>query len=161
MSRVLHSSSKTAINQHSATTTKPLEANGPENSHSVSRSTIQRLKKSKNWNANKNASCATAEWKFWRQATNPKPQAIKAPGTPSLQLCIIMNKLHGGGVTPLSSWTPRAAKKNLLLVICITKMGQNFINFFSWVDIHDIYYIVKTGNQNWGSMFFIKHTVPN
>jgi len=28
-------------------------------------------------------------------------------------------------------------------------MGQNFINFFSWVDIHGIYYIVKNGNQIW------------
>ena len=137
MSRALHSSSKTAINQHSATTTKPLEANGPENSHSVSRSTIQRLKKSKNWNANKNASCATAEWKFWRQATNPKPQAIKAPGTPSLQLCIIMNKLHGGGHSIVKLNTTCGQKK-LFLVICITQMGQNFIIFF-----HEQIYMVS------------------
>ena len=65
---------------------------------------------------------------------------------------------HRGGVTPLSSWTPRAAKKNLLLVICITKMGQNFINFFSWVDIHGIYYIVENNNQN---CFFKKYIVSN
>ena len=38
---------------------------------------------------------------------------------------------QGGGVTPLSSRTPRAAKKNLPLVICITEMGQNFINIYS------------------------------
>ena len=35
-------------------------------------------------------------------------------------------------------------------------MGQNFINFFSWVDIHGIYYIVRNGNQNWGSNFLKK-----
>ena len=34
------------------------------------------------------------------------------------------------GCTPLSSWTPRAIKKNLRFTWCITKMGQNFINFF-------------------------------
>jgi len=28
-------------------------------------------------------------------------------------------------------------------------MGQNFINFFSWVDIHGIYDIVENDNQNW------------
>jgi hypothetical protein len=69
-------------------------------------------------------------------------------------------KLHGE-VTPLSSWTPRAAKKNLLLVICITKTSQNFINFFSWVDIHGTYYIVENDNQIWGFVFLIKHTVSN
>ena len=37
-------------------------------------------------------------------------------------------------------------QKNLFFLSCITKMGQNFINFFSWVDIHGIYYIVKIGN---------------
>ena len=51
-----------------------------------------------------------------------------------------------GGVTPLSSWTPRATKKNLLLESCTTKMGQNFIKFISWVDIHSTYEIVKNGN---------------
>ena len=64
------------------------------------------------------------------------------------------------GVIPLSSWTPRAAQNNLLLVSCITKMGH-FLIFFSWVDIHGIYYIVKNGNQNWGSIFLIKHIVSN
>ncbi len=93
MSRVSQSLSKAAINQHNATTTKPLEANGPENSHSVNRSTIQRFKKSKTRNANKKSSCAAAEWKLWWQATNPKPQAIKATVTPSLQLCIVLKKL--------------------------------------------------------------------
>ena len=28
-------------------------------------------------------------------------------------------------------------------------MGQTFINFFQWVDIHGIYYIVKSGTQIW------------
>jgi len=28
-------------------------------------------------------------------------------------------------------------------------MGQTFINFFSWVDIHGIYYKVETDNQMW------------
>ena len=41
------------------------------------------------------------------------------------------NSLGGRGGTPLSSWIPRAAQENLLLLSCITKMGQNFINFFS------------------------------
>ena len=51
--------------------------------------------------------------------------------------------------------------KIYFMVICITKMGWYFINFFSWVDIHRIYYIVKNGNQNWGCIFLIKHTVSN
>ena len=38
--------------------------------------------------------------------------------------------LTPGEVTTLSSWEPRANKKNLLFLSCITKMGQNFINFF-------------------------------
>ena len=46
--------------------------------------------------------------------------------------------------------------KNLLLVSCITKMGQNCLNFFSRVDIHGIYYIVKKSNQK-SRVFFIKH----
>ena len=37
---------------------------------------------------------------------------------------------HHGGVTPLSSWTPHATKKNLILVSCTTKMGQNLIKLF-------------------------------
>ena len=37
-------------------------------------------------------------------------------------------------------------------------MGHNFIDFFSWVDIHGIYYIVKFSNQIWWFVFFIKHT---
>jgi hypothetical protein len=28
-------------------------------------------------------------------------------------------------------------------------MGQTFIQFFSWVDIHAIYYKVETDNQMW------------
>ena len=40
-------------------------------------------------------------------------------------------------------------------------MGQNFIHFFSWVDIHGIYDIVENDHQNWKSLFFIKHTVSN
>ena len=62
------------------------------------------------------------------------------------------------GVTPLSSWEPCANKKNLLFLSCITKIGQNFIDCFSWVDIHGIYYIVKFDNQTWCSFFSRKHT---
>ena len=40
-------------------------------------------------------------------------------------------------------------------------MGQNSINFFSWVYIHGIYYIVKNGNQIWWFVFFIEHTDSN
>ena len=53
----------------------------------------------------------------------------------------------GRSLPPLSSRTPRADKKNLLFLSCITKMDQNFINIFSWVDIHNIYYILKLHNQ--------------
>ena len=59
------------------------------------------------------------------------------------------------------SWPPRAAKKNLMEGNLHHQMGQNFINFFSWVDIHGIYDIVENDNQNWKSLFFIKHTVSN
>ena len=69
--------------------------------------------------------------------------------------------IEHGGVTPLSSWTPRAAKKNLIFGNLHHQMGQNFVNFFSWVDIHGIYDIVENDNQNWKSLFFIKHTVSN
>ena len=62
-------------------------------------------------------------------------------------LCLVAG-VHGE-ITPLSSWKPRANKRNLLFLSCITKMGQTFINFFSWVDIHGIYYIVKFDNQIW------------
>ena len=68
--------------------------------------------------------------------------------------------MHGGD-TPLSIWTPRAAEKNLIFGNVHHQMGQNFINFFSWVDIHGIYDIVENDNQNWKSLFFIKHTVSN
>ena len=57
--------------------------------------------------------------------------------------------------------TPRAAKKNLMEGNLHHQMGQIFINFFSWVDIHGIYDIVENDNQNWKSLFFIKHTVSN
>ena len=59
------------------------------------------------------------------------------------------------------SWPPHAAKKNLMEGNLHHQMGQNFINFFSWVDIHGIYDIVENDNQNWKSLFFIKHTVSN
>ena len=35
-----------------------------------------------------------------------------------------------GEVTPLSSGTPRARQKNLFFLSCITKVDQNYINFF-------------------------------
>ena len=35
-------------------------------------------------------------------------------------------------------------------------MGQNFIIFFSWVDIHSIYYKVGNINQIWWFVYFIK-----
>ena len=40
-------------------------------------------------------------------------------------------------------------------------MGQSFINFFSWVDTHDIYYILKIHNQIWWYETLIKHIVSN
>ena len=58
-----------------------------------------------------------------------------------------------GGFTLLWRWTPHAIKKTT----CYIKHHQNesyFINFFSLVDIHGIYYIVKNGNQIWWFMFF-------
>ena len=58
----------------------------------------------------------------------------------------IMNGVHGG-CTPLSSRTPRARQKYLFFLSCISKTGKTFINYFSWVDIHNIYYIVKICNQ--------------
>ena len=48
-----------------------------------------------------------------------------------------------GECNPLSSWTSHAYKTYLLFLSCITKMGQNFINSFSRVDIHHVYYMVK------------------
>jgi hypothetical protein len=79
----------------------------------------------------------------------------------SLPYCKVLFVKDLGEVTTLSSWEPCANKKNLLFLSCITKMGQNFINFFSWVDIHGIYYIVKIYNQIWWSFFSRKHTVSN
>ena len=40
-------------------------------------------------------------------------------------------------------------------------MGQNFINVFSWLDKHGIYYTVKNDNKNWESIFLIEHTISN
>ena len=34
-------------------------------------------------------------------------------------------------------------------------------SFFSWVDIHNIYYIVKNCIQIWRFVFYIKHIVSN
>ena len=34
-------------------------------------------------------------------------------------------------------------KKKLICTYNITEMGQNFIRFILWIDIHGIYYIVK------------------
>ena len=39
--------------------------------------------------------------------------------------------------------------------------GWKVYHFFSWIDIHGIYYIVKNGNQIWIFLFLIKHTVSN
>jgi hypothetical protein len=36
-----------------------------------------------------------------------------------------------------------------------------FFHFFSRVDIHSIYYIVKISNKIWRFCFYIKHTVSN
>ena len=58
------------------------------------------------------------------------------------------NPRRGGGHC-IVKFNTMCGQKNLLLVSCIIKMGQNFINWFSWLDIHDIYYIVKNGNQIW------------
>ena len=52
-------------------------------------------------------------------------------------------------------------KKTSAFVKLNHQNGSNFYNFFSWVDIHGIYYTVKNGNQIWGSVFWIKHTVSN
>ena len=50
--------------------------------------------------------------------------------------------------------------KNLLLLSWITKMGQNFIIVFmsryTWYLLHS-----KNGNQIWGSIILIKHTISN
>ena len=67
-----------------------------------------------------------------------------------------LQKYYHGEVTPLSSWTSRAAKTNLLSVSCITKMSQNFIKMFTWVDILGNYYEVEKNNQIWGFVFFNK-----
>ena len=70
-----------------------------------------------------------------------------------------MSAWHGG-CTSLSSRTPRARQKNILFLICITKMGQHFINVFPWVYMHNLLHR-KSVNQIWWSGFLIKHTVSN
>ena len=72
----------------------------------------------------------------------------------------LIDHVHGE-VTPLSSRTLRARQKNLFFLSCITKMDQDFINVFSWVDIYNIYYILKIHDQIWRFVFLIKHTVSN
>jgi hypothetical protein len=71
-----------------------------------------------------------------------------------------LNPFARGGDLDLS-YSLRATKKNLMEGNLHHQMGQNFINFFSWVDIHGIYDIVENDNQNWKCLFFIKHTVSN
>ena len=39
------------------------------------------------------------------------------------------------------------------------KKWSKFYQFFSWVDIHNIYCILKFHNQNWWSMFLINNIV--
>ena len=65
---------------------------------------------------------------------------------------IMYSTLHE--CTPLSSRTPHAIKINyILLTESITKMGQNVINIFSWVDIHGIYYIVRKSVTKFDDVF--------
>ena len=55
---------------------------------------------------------------------------------------LFLVSLMQGGSTPLSSWSPRAIKKSTFYI----KDHQNRSNFFisfSWVNIHNVYYIVK------------------
>ena len=40
-------------------------------------------------------------------------------------------------------------KQDFFFLSCITKMSQTFMIFFSSVDLHNIYYIVKMINQIW------------
>ena len=100
-----------------------------------------------------------------QRATNSLRLNLDLPSTstnqPKCTVCIPELHLIHREVTPLSSWEPCANKKNLLFLSCTTKMGQNFINFFSWVDIHGIYYMVKVDNQMWWSFVSRKHTVSN
>ena len=68
--------------------------------------------------------------------------------------------MHGGVHSTLKLNTTCKQERTVFLS-CVTKMGQNCINFYSWGDIHGIYYIVKNGNQIWWSLCFIKKTISN
>ena len=50
---------------------------------------------------------------------------------------------HMGGGHSIIKLNTMCGQKFFFLASCITKMGQSFMNFLLWVDIHDIYYIVK------------------
>ena len=72
------------------------------------------------------------------------------------------NSPGGGGALHCKVEHHERDKTNLFFLSCITKMDQNFIMVFSWVDINDIYYILKIHNQIWWSafLFFYKKTIP-
>ena len=66
-------------------------------------------------------------------------------------------QFHGAGGHSIVKLNTTCGQKNLLLVSCITKMGQNFINFFSWVDIHGIYYTQKMVTNIEDLFFYIAY----
>ena len=75
---------------------------------------------------------------------------------------ILVHLIHrGGGVHSIVKLNTTCGQKKYTFGKLHHQNDQNFINFFSWVDIHGIYYIVKNSNHNLGSMFLIKHTVYN
>ena len=71
-------------------------------------------------------------------------------------LCMLMSPFipflhsHSRGGHSIVKLNITCVKKiNLLFLSCITEMGQKSTKFFPQVDIHNIYYIVKNGNQIW------------
>ena len=65
-----------------------------------------------------------------------------------------------GGCTPLSSWTPRANKKNNFSKLH-HQHGSKFYQLMLWVYIHGIYKIVKIIITKFDDLIYIEHTVSN
>ena len=106
----------------------------------------------------------TTFWRWFRTILHLWPRAMKGKRKEKKRYLVVIfgspktmtMEVPWGGALHCQVEHHVRYKKNLLFLSCITKMDQNFINFFSWVDIHDIYYILKIHNQIWWSCFFNK-----
>ena len=74
----------------------------------------------------------------------------------SMEWCVVADYPVARGGHSIVKLNTTCGKKQSTFGKLHHQNGSIFYDVFSLVDIHGIYYIVKNGNQNWGSMFWIK-----